>query len=532
MSSGPEEEPTETALVEVFPGTALVFGRAPEGFDLIPFRLVSPEDQVAIGAAIAETSAILNVGGQLASGLAQSQGLVRLAPQTLQALKAGATPIQSGGYNIGVLAGQNGKFVTQVRWLPAGDGVQALGALANLGPTVAMIAIQVQLNEISGLVRQNLALTETVLKTVRNEQWAELSGLEQAVTKALNEANAVGHVTPLLWENIAGYEAALREQRDLFRRNVETHSDELAKRQDHKERRQYIEKNGEAIVLDLYSLVLAHKSWFEYQALRAGRARLSASADPSEEKLLRTIIDNARDEYDQVVEELTTVLDTLNRELWILAELPGKRTIPFTEARRSAQEVSRMAEQMLTAVERLSDSVRRQPPTLEHPSTAYVDEGERLDQDLRILRWHLDPDEYLDAIATASQLGVGSALAARSVARRLGSNRVLIAVTQRRVLTADLSEFRDHGDVERSVPNDEIRYVRFRDNDPDGQAEVDLITKDDNLTWRFAKGSASATAVRGLGALLADRMDIPQVERDAMRAALPSRPPVREALTE
>jgi len=62
MSSGPEEEPTETALVEVFPGTALVFGRAPEGFDLIPFRLVSPEDQVAIGAAIAETSAILNVG--------------------------------------------------------------------------------------------------------------------------------------------------------------------------------------------------------------------------------------------------------------------------------------------------------------------------------------------------------------------------------------------------------------------------------------------------------------------------------------
>ena len=124
------EESIETALVEVSPGTALVFGQAPEGFDLIPFRLVSPEDQVAIGAAIAETSAILNVGGQLASGLAQAQGLVRLAPQTLRALKAGLTPIQSGGYNIGVLAGQNGKFAgpgplaSRGRWCPGPRGAR------------------------------------------------------------------------------------------------------------------------------------------------------------------------------------------------------------------------------------------------------------------------------------------------------------------------------------------------------------------------------------------------------------------------
>jgi hypothetical protein len=191
-----------------------------------------------------------------------------------------------------------------------------------------------------------------------------------------------------------------------------------------------------------------------------------------------------------------------------------------------------MAQQMVNAVERLSDSVRQQPAPLEHPNTVYVDDAERLDQDLRILRWHLDADEKLDALATASEIVAGSALNALPVARRLDSNRVLIAVTQQRVLTADLSDFRNQGVVERSIPNDEIRYMRFRDNDPAGQAEVDLITKDDNLTWRFGKGSASQTPIRGLGALLADRMEIPQVERDAMRDALPSPAPEPKELTE
>lgn len=523
VESAESAESAGTALVEVVPGTAVLFGETPEGLDLIPFRLVSPADQAAIGTAIAATSAVLNVGGQVATQLARAQGLVQLAPQTLRALEAGARPIQSGSYNIGVLAAKDSsEFAAHVRWLPAGEGAQVAGVLASVGPAVAMIAIQVQLNEISGLIRENLALTETVLKAVRHEQWAELTGLETAITKALDEANAVGHVTALIWENISGYEADLRKQRDLFRRHVETHAVALAKRDDHTERRQYIEKNGEAVLLDLHSLLMAHKAWFEYQALRAGRARLSADDDPNEAKLLQAIVDNARGEYDEVVDEMSTVLEPLNRELWILAELPGKKTIPFTKSRRSAEDVARMAEELLKVVKRLSDSFWQQPAPLELPSTVCVDEAERLEQDLRILRWHLGSEEPLDVIATAGEVGFGGALNGLGVARRLGANGVLVAVTPQRVLTADLAEFRNQGVVDRSIPSDEIRYVRFRDDDSAGQAEVDLITKTENLTWRFGKGSASEASVRGLAALLADRMDIPQVERDVLRAALPA----------
>ena len=291
--SDEDREATETALVEVSPGTAVVFGEVPEGFNLIPFTLVPQEDRAAIGGAIATGTGILNVGGQLAAGLANARGLVRLAPQTLRALQAGAVPVQSGGFNIGVLAAQNGQFVRSIRWLPATDAQAAL-TLANVGPASLMMAIQAQLNEISGLVRENLALTETLLRTVRNEQWAELAGLGQAVSKAIEEANSVGHVTRLIWENVAGYEAPIRKQRDLFRRNIEAHTAEMAKRRSPEERRQYIEKNGEAMLLDAHSLLLADKSWFEYQALRAvGQARLGAGEDPREQKLLETIVENA-----------------------------------------------------------------------------------------------------------------------------------------------------------------------------------------------------------------------------------------------
>ncbi len=511
----------DTALVELFPGTALLFGEPPAGVEVAPFRLVSQEDRSSLSAAIAATTSVLNVGGQLASGLAQAEGLVRLAPQTLQALKAGATPVQSAGYNIGVLAGENGKFAAQVRWLPA-EGVQAAQLAANLGPAMAMVAIQVQLNEIAGLVRENLALTEAVLKTVRHEQWAELTGLEQAISKALDEASAVGHVTPLLWENIAGYEAGLRKQRDLYRRHVEAHADELATRKDHKDRRQFIEKNGEALVLDVHCLILAHKSWFEYQALRAGRARLGAQDDPNEAKLLQAIIDNARTEYHEVVDELAAVLEPLNRELWIMTELPGKKTIPFTGGRKSAGEVAAMAKQMLDAIEQLSDSIRPRPAPLERPASVFGPEPEQLDKDLGILRWHLNHGEELDALATAIDLAGGNALRALPGGHRVSSSDVLIAITQERVLAADLSDFRNQGFVQRSIPNDDIRYMRFRDDSDAERVEVDVITKHENLTWRFAKGSDADESVRALGAHLAERMEIPQSEREALQDALPA----------
>ncbi|WP_139084441.1 hypothetical protein [Nesterenkonia sp. F] len=387
---------------------------------------------------------------------------------------------------------------------------------ASLGPVLAMLAIQAQLKQVSALAEQNLELTESLLRSVRQGQWAELSGLDQAVSRAIEEARAVGQVTPLLWNNVEGHEAALRTQRDLFRRHMQRHAQELAARDGHRERREYLEKHGEAALLDLHSLLIAHKAWFEYQALRAGRVKLDAAESPQDQRLLETIVDNARHEYDDTVEQMRELLDTFTRELGIIAELPGRRTIPFTEARRSADDVATMARQMLDAVERLADSARRPSPPLERPSICHVDGDEDLSRDLRVLRWHLDRGERLVAVAAGHQLGTSGPLSALTRAHEL------ISVTDRRVLIADQSAFRKHGQVAQSVSNDDIRYVRHHEDDGSGRARIDLITKDTDFSWDFGKESASAKPVRMLAALLADRMGVPQAERRALRAALPA----------
>lgn len=195
---------------------------------MIPFALTPPEDRAAIANAVGASSSILNVSGQLANGLMPMQGLVRLAPETLSAIQAGAKPLVSGGYNIGTLA-QGGKISAQIRWLPV-SGVTAVGLVAAIGPALAMVAMQAQLSEISGMARENLQLTETVLNTVRREQWTKLSGMAIAMSGAIEEANAVGQVTQLLWENVSRSESELRAHRELFLGNVSEHSSALSSR--------------------------------------------------------------------------------------------------------------------------------------------------------------------------------------------------------------------------------------------------------------------------------------------------------------
>lgn len=540
----------ESLIVEVAPGAALVYGKVPEGFDLVPFRLFTAEDQALIGSALAKASSALNLGGQVANSLLRAQpGLYQLSAQTvakMQETGAKLVAAKDGTGFLGSMAtGAGQPFAANARFVPVA-GLQAAGVIAAVGPAIAMIAIQVQLNELQGLMTQNLALTESVLKTLRHQQWAELTGLEKAMTKALDEANDVGEVTSLIWQNIHGSEKDLQKQRDLYRINVRSHADQLAKHKGHVERRQYIDKNGEALLLDLHSLVLAHKAWFEYQALRAGRARVDAVTNPSEAKLLDKITSDARAEHDAVGSQMGSVLEMLTRELSILAELPGKRTVPFGKTNRAAEEVARMAAQMLETVERIGGSAQRVPERLEQPVTAYIKGNDRVDADLKILRWHIRADEQVNAIAMAQTPVVGAiesfgdgigrqanaiGSAVSATFRRVdileaaagGRDRddLLIAVTSERVLVADVAEFRSLGVIRQEIPATDIRYVRLRDSDPTGGAEIDVISRNADLHWRFGKGSAGDGAIKALSALLADSMQVPEQERETLLAALP-----------
>ena len=87
---------------------------------------------------------------------------------------------------------------------------------AAIGPALATIALQMQLSEITGLVRTNIALTTQVLGTIRTEQWAELTGLVATIERTVDQARELGSVPDSLWQSVAGSAAVLNKQRDLY----------------------------------------------------------------------------------------------------------------------------------------------------------------------------------------------------------------------------------------------------------------------------------------------------------------------------
>ncbi|WEV78806.1 hypothetical protein O9K63_03145 [Janibacter cremeus] len=142
----PRPDGARTALVEIEPGLAVLYGSdVPEGMNVVPFALLGEDKVETLGSSIARATGLANVAAQSLNGATNVQGLVRLAPETLKVLQT-AKPLTSGGYNLGTLA-SNGKIVGQVRWMPAGSAVTA-GVLASVGPAVALMAIQSQLNTV------------------------------------------------------------------------------------------------------------------------------------------------------------------------------------------------------------------------------------------------------------------------------------------------------------------------------------------------------------------------------------------------
>ena len=74
--------------------------------------------------------------------------------------------------------------LTQARFIPV-TGLSAMQTAAAIGPAVATIALQVQLAEITSLVKKNYALTGQVLATLHRGQRAEVAGLVEAIDLAV-----------------------------------------------------------------------------------------------------------------------------------------------------------------------------------------------------------------------------------------------------------------------------------------------------------------------------------------------------------
>jgi hypothetical protein len=209
VADGPAPDPgidsatASTVLAEVLPGVAVVFGEVPAELkpDLIDFGLVSAADRMQISTVLASIGNTATVAGNLGNAFASVQGLYRISDVTQTLLKAGGTLAIKDGMNLGTVISSSG--LAQARFIPV-TAVSRAQTAAAIGPALAMVAIQMQLSEITGLIRTNIALTSQVLTTIRNEQWAELTGLVATIDRAVDQAQEVRSVPTSLWDSVAG----------------------------------------------------------------------------------------------------------------------------------------------------------------------------------------------------------------------------------------------------------------------------------------------------------------------------------------
>lgn len=511
------------ALVEVLPGVVLALGEVPTatlGLELLDFGLVPAADRAHLATALASlVGNTATVGGNLATAVSSAQGLYRVGSATQALLNNGAVLAVKDGANLGSMW-MNGKLVAQARFIPV-SAVSAASVAAAIGPAIAMVAIQMQMNEISGLVRANIALTTQMLGTLRSEQWAELTGHVAAIDRALAQAREIDSIPSSLWDTVAGDEAALRKHVDLYRRHVGSHLKHIDQ-PNARARREYLEENAEAIVFDSHALMSSLKAWTGYKALQAGRARSAGQEYADEAKLVDVIVRDTRNELDAARTDAVQLVDALDRELRLIVELTGPVTIPLTRKRRDQRSARVSSAELLRAIEPLAGALRPTPPTLAAPAIVCAPDDVDLDPYLRVLRWTLDADETLRCVAFCYDRNAPDLVAlGQNVLSRIEPERwaTLVAVTNRRILVARASDFRREGRFGKQTSLDDVRYIRARTSRSiNGRAELDITTREVDLRWGF-RTDTDIEQIDALAAVLAEAMSIPQSERDALLQA-------------
>ncbi|MFF9174475.1 hypothetical protein [Streptomyces sp. NPDC014793] len=512
-----------TVLVEVLPGVAVVAGEVPPELkpDLIDFGIVPTADRKRISAILASIGNAATVVGNLGNAFASVQGLYRIDATTQALLNSGATLAVKDGGNLGAVM-VPGRFLRQARFYSV-NAVSKAQTAASIGPALAMVGLQMMLSEVSGLVRTNLAVTSQVLTAIRKDQWAELTGLVAAIDRAVDQAREIESVPTSLWEDVAGSGALLQKQLELYQENVRDHVRQIG-RADARSHREYLQTNAEAIAFDAYALLSSLKAWTGYHALRAARARAAGREDAAEAQYAEVIARDTRAEFDSALASSTSLVDALTRELRITAELPGPGAWPLPGKRKDVKAAREVSARLLEAIEPLADTLHPPAPPLEAPGAVCAPESLDSEPYLRILRWLLDgealrvlgfPDQ-LDALGPISAI-VGGAKEKLAAARDKAAAKTLVAVTDRRIITAKTNAFLEQAEIRQVIPIDQVRYVRATTTqDRSARLAIDLITRDENIRWLF-HADIDNTQVDALAAVLAESMTIPDAERDELQ---------------
>jgi hypothetical protein len=517
-----------TELVEVFPNVVAVLGELPADLEglLEPLNtgLLTTADLDYVTKTLTVVGNSAAVGGNLAQTAAGFRGLYRIVDESQALLNAGGRLAAKDGANLGTILLPKGfaQKLAQARFTPA-TGLTAAGALAAIGPVLAMVGLQAQLNQVSTLVKKNIALTSQVIESTRRAERATLVSLVDTIEQALQDAQAAESVPRSLWDTVASKKADLRAERKKYRDNVEAHVGKIAGLGVH-QRRQYLETNARSVVFDAFALLSTIKAWTGYQAIAAAVAREAGAEDPAEAKHFESIVANTRRDFEADLREATRLVGALTRELHIIVQLPVPAMVKMSSRRKDAEAARGICLGVLDAIAPLSDALLKPRGEPEPPEVVCAPMGTDIGPYLNILHWLLEANEHIRCLGIGEDAHPRGAVAAVVGAARdkiawtldRDPARELIVVTDRRILVGETQEFLQRAVFSHERSLDSVRYVRSAPKAENATARrVDLITSDTNHAWHF-ESSGDVDDVDLLAAVLAEAMTLPEREREEL----------------
>ncbi|MDO5746408.1 MAG: hypothetical protein Q4P66_01935 [Actinomycetaceae bacterium] len=497
-SLGDNSQKKSLSLVEIEPGLAVLFGdgHIPE-LEVVSFDLLGEHNAKRLKDRLAQGAGLLNLLAQFGQSLSSAQGLVRLSPETMSALKT-SIPLTSGGYNLGTLVGADGKFAHSVRWSSGFGVTQGAQVSPAMAQASVLMALTVQLVDISRRVDQNIGLTKGIAKQIHDDQWATLVSLCEATQHAIMEANKVKAVNRYIFEPLTAKEADLRKQRILFTNMVEEHLKALDLSVT--DRRKYVRTNFERVIADIHGMVMAEGAWYRTQVLRAAYICHEDYESHENQKLVAELVENTKREHERAMEKLKHLLSEVERQCQLMTVLPDEFTLPFTTKRRDshlALEMVRAMSEKVANIQNMELTVRAEIS----PVISAFEDGIP-DSLLSILKWALPTGQELLALADINH-----------VSSWWGSNSFL-GITQQSFFIAPYSSVLKEGDLGSLIPLSDIRYVRFK-VESDDNPRIDIITKDENFDISFDKWARTQSGLDKVSAvanLLIAAMNLPESE--------------------
>ena len=516
----------DTIIVPLEDDYALVVGPNTKGLEKIDGSLVGDRALNDLIASIGEGASLSGGAASAANAIQHMSGLYKLDAVTKAQLAAGnALTKTTDGRLIGAVRNTGGQITRQARLIPV-SAPQIAGAIAAIGPAVAMVAVQMQLNNIS---KQVSAVQQTVLQTQRMlEDWnnADFHGTQRVVRRIFRKSTEEGTVSNTNWEQLSGLSNDIERHRDYYKERIHRHAQELQSCQNNvSERRNYITEHRGSILFDPFAALNCIQTWCYYFELAHERARINGERPTLTHNEIRA-------EVEDDVQIQRTLLRELMREFHIISELPGEWTLPYFQKRQDHTASRDTATKLLEQLNELAQQLGIKENPVPNPDVTCAPANYDVSPYTQILRWYLDEGEKLEALIfpvdrlSHRLLAMGADQFTYTVntsawsmlpqakdstdwslgwlGRKVGQKIVapeMVAVTGRRIITADPQEFIQKGIVKEEFSINDVTPT-FTDTD-DALPELHL-TQGGKKCREWCFPSEARTEARKIAELLVE----------------------------